>query len=137
MSKCFFGYTEIDFVGKVISEGLKISRSKIRSVLEFPLPSISKQLRSFFGLLNYFNYFRDFVRNHSNMVKPLHALLTNYQKSCSFWAEEAKPAFESIKTEIAKCTTMHFLNDTDPIFLQTDASEYGIGGYLFQIIDGK
>ena len=31
----------------------------------------------------------------------------------------------------------HFLNDTDPIFLQTDASEYGIGGYLFQLIDGK
>ena len=32
---------------------------------------------------------------------------------------------------------MHFLNDTDPIFLHTDASEYGIGGYLFQLIDGK
>ena len=135
-SKCFFGYTEIDFVGKVISEeGLKMSRSKIQSVLEFPLPSISKQLKSFLGLVN---YFRDFVRNHSNIVKPLHALLTNYQKSKKIcWTEEAKPAFESIKTEIAKCTTMHFLNDTDPIFLQTDASEYGIGGYLFQLIDGK
>jgi transposase InsO family protein len=135
-SKCFFGYTEIDFVGKVISEeGLKMSRSKIQSVLDFPLPSISKQLKSFLGLVN---YFRDFVRNHSNIVKPLHALLTNYQKSKKIsWTEEAKPAFESIKTEIAKCTTMHFLNDTDPIFLQTDASEYGIGGYLFQLIDGK
>ena len=135
-SKCFFGYTEIDFVGKVISEeGLKMSRSKIQSVLDFPLPSISKQLKSFLGLVN---YFRDFVRNHSNIVKPLHALLTNYQKSKKIcWTEEAKPAFESIKKEIAKCTTMHFLNDTDPIFLQTDASEYGIGGYLFQLIDGK
>jgi RNase H-like domain found in reverse transcriptase len=32
---------------------------------------------------------------------------------------------------------MHFLNDTDPIFLHTDASDYGIGGYLFQVVDGK
>jgi RNase H-like domain found in reverse transcriptase len=29
---------------------------------------------------------------------------------------------------------MHFLNDTDPIFLHTDASDYGIVGYLFQVV---
>jgi hypothetical protein len=29
---------------------------------------------------------------------------------------------------------MHFLNDTEPIFLQTDSSDYGIGGYLFQVV---
>ena len=32
---------------------------------------------------------------------------------------------------------MHFLNDHAPISLQTDASDYGVGGYLFQVIDGK
>jgi inner membrane protein involved in colicin E2 resistance len=32
---------------------------------------------------------------------------------------------------------MHFISDTDPIFLHTDASDYGIGGYLFQVVDGK
>jgi RNase H-like domain found in reverse transcriptase/Integrase core domain len=29
------------------------------------------------------------------------------------------------------------LSDTDPIYLHTDASDYGIGAYLFQIVDGK
>ena len=32
---------------------------------------------------------------------------------------------------------MHFLNDHALISLQTDASDYGVGGYLFQVIDGK
>jgi RNase H-like domain found in reverse transcriptase len=32
---------------------------------------------------------------------------------------------------------MHFLTDNDPIYLHTDASNYGIGGYLFQLIDSK
>jgi RNase H-like domain found in reverse transcriptase len=32
---------------------------------------------------------------------------------------------------------MHFINDTDPIYLHTDASDFGIGGYLFQLIDVK
>ena len=31
---------------------------------------------------------------------------------------------------------MHFISDTAPITLHTDASDYGAGGYLFQIVDG-
>jgi hypothetical protein len=49
-SKCHFGYTDIEYVGKVISEeGLKMSQEKIRAVLDFPTPSVSKQLKSFLG----------------------------------------------------------------------------------------
>jgi Reverse transcriptase (RNA-dependent DNA polymerase) len=65
-SKCHFGYSEIEYVGRVISEdGLKISQEKKRSVSDFPVPIISKQLKSFLGLTN---YFRDFVRDHSTIV---------------------------------------------------------------------
>ena len=31
---------------------------------------------------------------------------------------------------------MHFMNDIAPITLHTDASDYGVGGYLFQTVDG-
>ena len=42
-SKCFFGYSELEFVDKVVSErGLQISRTKIQSVLDFSLPTVSK-----------------------------------------------------------------------------------------------
>jgi hypothetical protein len=40
----------------------------------------------------------------------------------------AEQAFHLIKSETAKCTTMHLLSDTDPIYLHTDASDYGVGG---------
>ena len=47
-SKCFAGYFELEFVGKVVSEkGLQISRTIIQSILDFPLPTVSKQLKSF------------------------------------------------------------------------------------------
>jgi hypothetical protein len=52
-------------------------------------------------------------------------------------ATEVNDAFEIIKSETAKCTTLHFLNDNDPIFLHTDALDYGVGAYLFQLFDGK
>ena len=31
---------------------------------------------------------------------------------------------------------MHFMSDTAPITLHTDASDYGVGGYLIQTVDG-
>ena len=72
-SKYFFGYSELEFVGRVVSEkGLQISRTKIQSVLEFPLPTVSKQLKSFLGTAN---YLRDFVRDYSTISQPLHQLL--------------------------------------------------------------
>ena len=47
-NKCYFGFKELEFVSKVLSEeGLKISRTKIQSVLDFPLPTVGKQLESF------------------------------------------------------------------------------------------
>ena len=54
-SKCKFGYSELDFVGKVISEeGLQLSRTRIQSVLDYPVPVYAKHLKSFLGTVNYF-----------------------------------------------------------------------------------
>ena len=78
-SKCLFGYSELEFVGKVVSEKeLQISRTKIQSVLDFPLPTESKQMKSFLGTAN---YLRDFVRDYSTISQPLHQLLTDYNKT--------------------------------------------------------
>ena len=78
-SKCKFGYSELDFVGKIISiEGLQMSRIRIQSVLDFPVPVYAKQLKSFLGTVN---YFRDFIRNQSSLLHLLHALIADYHKT--------------------------------------------------------
>ena len=52
-SKCKFGYSALDFAGEVISEeGLQMSRTRIQSVLDFPVPVYAKQLKSFLGTVN-------------------------------------------------------------------------------------
>jgi RNase H-like domain found in reverse transcriptase len=109
-----------------------MSQQRIQQVVDFPTPTISKHLKSVLGIAN---YFRD---HHSMVVISLHMLLSNYCKTKKVtWTVEAVNTFQQIKKEILKCTTMHFLTDNHPIYLHTDASDYGIGGYLFQLIDGK
>ena len=53
------------------------------------------------------------------------------------WTPESTAAFNEMKLAISECTTMHFMSKTAPITLHTDASEYGVGVYLFQTVDGK
>ena len=53
------------------------------------------------------------------------------------WTDEATQAFSKIKDLISLQAQLFFANDDDLIFLLTDASDYGIGGYLYQLVDGK
>ena len=58
-------------------------------------------------------------------------MIANYNKTKKIvWTPEADACFDLVKLETSKCTIMHFLDDHAPISLQTDASDYGVGGYL-------
>jgi hypothetical protein len=51
-SKCFLGYSELNYLGKVISyEGLQMSQDRVKQVADLPTPQLSKQLKSFLGIV--------------------------------------------------------------------------------------
>ena len=52
-------------------------------------------------------------------------------------ALEAVEAFEYCLQAISNCQVLYFLEDTITSILQTDASDYGIGGYLFMVTAGR
>ena len=86
-------------------KGLQISRTKVQSILDFTLPTVSKQLKSFLGTAN---YLRDFVKGYSTISQPLHQLLTDYNKTRRVvWTPESTAAFHEIKLAISKCTTIY------------------------------
>ena len=138
-TKCKFGMSRVEYCGKVISkEGLSMSNKKISKVLDFPKPHTAGQMKQFIGLVDYFH---DYVENHSIIMKPLHDMIKNYQKKTRGkaveWSPEGALAFLQIVEEIEKGHTMYFPRDDCPIFLMTDACDYGIGAYCFQLVDNK
>ena len=136
-SKCRFGLREVEYVGHVINEhGKTFSREKLTKVAEFPRPKTQKQLKSFLGLAN---YFREHFSHHSTLVAPLNALCCDYRRSKVVdWSPEAIERFDLVKQKIADCQKLFWMDDDLPVFLHTDASDFGIGAYLFQVgPDGK
>ena len=137
--KCRFGMRETEYVGRVInSEGWKFSNEKKAEVFNFRQPKRLGELKSFIGLCEYFH---SHVRNFSDIMKPLQEALQGYSKKFRHtklrFTTEQETAFKTVQEEIAKCATLYFLDPDAPVFLQTDASDYGIGAYLFQQVDGQ
>jgi transposase InsO family protein len=138
-SKCKFGLPKIDYCGREISkEGLSMSTKKVQKVLDFPKPQTAGDMKKFVGLTNYFH---DYVHHHSIIMKPLHDMIQNYEKrtrgKALVWTQEGEDSFYEIIKEIEKNHTMFFPRDDCPIFLMTDACNFGIGGYCFQLVDNK
>jgi transposase InsO family protein len=136
-NKCWFGLTEVEFVGRLINaDGISMTKLKLDSVIDFPIPRIGKELKQFLGLAN---YFRDHLRDISSITKPLHDLLHDYEHTRYkriVWNEITRAAFEKVKEMVNNLPTLYFLDDHSPIYFHTDASDFCIGGYLFQVVQG-
>ena len=132
-----FGATEIQYTGHVLNEqGLSFSKEKIEKVSGFTKPTTQKELKSFVGFVTYFH---EHIKNFSMIMAPLHRLLGGYTRGSSHklkWDDETDSAFHTIQNSIKNIPTLHFIDPDAPIYLHTDASDYGIGAYLFQLKDG-
>ena len=49
------------------------------------------------------------------------------------WTPEFTQRFEEVKDKVGNCPQLFFMDDNLPVYLHTDASDYGIGAYLFQL----
>ncbi len=130
--KCVLGIHQVEFLGHVVDEnGITMSSEKIERLVNFPKPMTGRKLRSFLGLAN---YFRDHIRGLSMLMAPLNRALDHKKReSVISWTLEMDMAFEQIKTAIAECPKLMHMRSDLPIFLHTDASDHGIGAYLFQV----
>ena len=141
--KARIGLPSVEYTGHVLDRtGLSFSPQKIQAVLDFPIPKTKQGLKQFLGLAN---YFRDHIQNHSSHAAPLQRHIANYSKKRDAhtpleFDDEGKTAFLKIKEMIQNCPKLFFLDDVSPIILYTDASTYGIGAYVAQVVkdsDGK
>ena len=51
------------------------------------------------------------------------------------WTNESIAAFHFCRVAVSNCQELYFLGDTVTPILQTDSSDYGIGGYLYMIVN--
>uniref|UniRef100_A0A1B6GZR8 RNA-directed DNA polymerase n=1 Tax=Cuerna arida TaxID=1464854 RepID=A0A1B6GZR8_9HEMI len=128
-SKSTFCQNSIPFLGYTLTEsGLCMDSSKIKPILDFPSPTNRKQLKSFLGCINYYNKFID---HYAEAVQPLLRLTS--KKTKFIWTSKDEAAFNNIKRLFLHTNILHHPDINKTFYLQTDASDYAIGGHLFQL----
>lgn len=86
--KCSFLGSKIEYLGHIIDiEGIHPTSDKVKAIQEAPSPANISQLRSFLGLLNYYNRF---LPNLATKLTPLYSLLNKHQKWT--WGPEQEEA---------------------------------------------
>ncbi|XP_045474987.1 uncharacterized protein LOC123680910 [Harmonia axyridis] len=112
--------------------GLHKSKEKIDAILKVPYPQNVTQLKSFLGMVNYYNRF---IPNASSLLKPLYKLL---QKNSSWKFDTAcVHSFETVKRVLGSETILVHFNSQQTVHLFVDASQYGLGAVIMHIIEGS
>ncbi|XP_060673257.1 uncharacterized protein LOC125420382 [Ziziphus jujuba] len=126
--KCAFGRRKIKFLGHIIEEGkIRMDMEKVKAIQEWKTPANVKELRSFLGLAN---YYRRFVKGYSKKATPLTELL---KKEVPWeWSKECEGAFQDLKEAMMKDPVLALPDITRPFEVQTDASDFALGGVLLQ-----
>lgn len=132
--KCQFFQKSVTYLGHTINEqGLHPTQEKVNEIINSPRPTNISALRTFLGMVN---YYQQFIPNMASKLTPLYQLL---QKNTKFtWSKECQNAFESLKKEICSEKVLTPFQVELPVILATDASPTGYGAVLSHIMpDGK
>ena len=97
----------VPFVGHEISAtGINMSKKQIESAISFCKPNSLKELQSFLGLVN---YFKDHLRDHSSIAKPLYDIVTVTRIKIKHltWTNERHLAFFAWMIWLAEYTSRY------------------------------
>jgi hypothetical protein len=129
--KCEFEKTEIKYLGLVIKEGVvSMDPAKVQAVREWPTPRNLHNIRAFVGFAN---FYRRFIRDFSQLCRPLHDLT---KKDTPFvWGAAQKEAFRKLCTAFTEEPALALWEQGSDTQLEVDTSAFATGGVLLQLGD--
>ncbi|SPC67056.1 uncharacterized protein UHOD_11464 [Ustilago sp. UG-2017b] len=105
--KCQFSTSQTEFLGFMVSDqGVSMDPSKTEVITNWPVP------------------------------KSVHDLLRKEAQSAPFaWNNEAQHTFEQLRSAFGTDTILHHFDPTQPIIVETDASDFAVAAVLSQSFD--
>ena len=129
--KSEFGMESLDYLGfQITSDKILPKTAQIDAILKMEQPKNISELRSFTGMCNVFRWQ---IKDFATLTAPLEDLKKKGMNVEKDWSTEHTNAFQAVKNKIAKRVGTYRVDWKKPIHFGSDASDTGIGAYVFQL----
>ncbi|ETO80890.1 hypothetical protein F444_04711 [Phytophthora nicotianae P1976] len=134
VEKCVFCAHEIPCLGDIVGvEGVRIDPAKATAIRDWPLPKTKKDLQSFIGTCVYVSRFCAGFAEYIALLTE--AVRNKRPKDSISLTEQQKQAFAALKTKVSSTPTLAHADFAKDFHVSVDASDFAIGGYIFQYDD--
>jgi hypothetical protein len=100
---------------------------KLKAVCDWPRPKTVKDIQKFLGFCN---FYRCFVKNYSELTRPLFDLTRKGEPF--IWMDRHEHAFMGLQTALTSSSVLLLPDYNRPFTLYTDTSDYATSGILEQ-----
>ena len=119
---------EVKFHGHLLTaESIKPDPEKVRAITEMPPPRDSKGAARLCGMVTYLSRF---LPKLADIIEPIRKL--THKNAEWAWSQEQSNAFEKVKVLLTKTPVLTYYNPKQPINIQCDSSQFGLGAVLLQ-----
>ena len=126
LGKCSFYQPSIKYLGFIVDkDGRRPDPQKVSAIANMPAPNNITTLRSFLGLVN---YYQSFVPNMRSIRYPLDNLLKKDVKWN--WSTSSQQAFDSIRGILNSDLLLTHYDPSLEVIVAADASEHGLGAVI-------
>lgn len=121
---------ELKYLGYVIdSRGLRMDPDKVTAILNLSVSITVTKAKRLIGMAS---WYRRFIANFSDCIAPLTTLLKKNNKF--ILTEACTSAFQKLKESLCTAPILTCPDFSLPFLLQTDASDFGLGAVLSQVV---
>jgi hypothetical protein len=133
MAKSWFGKKTVSFFGYEVTHGsYTLSKERRDQVTAIPFPVSLLHLQRFLGAAM---YFKPFVRNYAILTARLTEMTKKeFVWDRSTWTYNYEADVEAFKLAILDCQRVYLADYAREWVVQTDASNYGVGSVLLQLV---
>ncbi|XP_011883701.1 PREDICTED: uncharacterized protein K02A2.6-like, partial [Vollenhovia emeryi] len=125
--KCELCRPHVEFLGHILSEkSIHTDPNKIAAIEIIQRPQNVTELKSFLGLVNFYN---KFVPNFASFCEPLYRLTRNEVEWQ--WTSKCETAFNRVKSTLSGAPILTNFDPDLAIGISCDASSIGVGSVLF------
>lgn len=136
--KCKFGKSKLSFLGHLLTKsGIRRLPEKVDAIREDPKPTITKKLKSFIAMINFYLKFLPHATTHQAKLEEMINGNKRNDRTPLFWSTDTENAFQQCKIEFAYAALLAHPSATAYLALYVDTSDTAVGAALHQVIENE